>query len=144
MFIKYATFAITKFDIFWRFTIAYVPFLCYICGNRFRHASHRTAYQGGTFAFYTMNKYNNKALSIQEQIERLKKNGLIIDDVNQANKTLSIISYFRLASYWRPMEEKDQEQIGKWNRFGKHKKKNIPKTTVHQRLFWGLLYCLFL
>ena len=30
-----------------------------------------------------MNKYNNKALSIQEQIERLKKYGLIIDDVNQ-------------------------------------------------------------
>ena len=51
-----------------------------------------------------MNKYNNKALSIQEQIERLKKYGLIIDDVNQANKTLSIISYFRLACYWRPME----------------------------------------
>lgn len=55
-----------------------------------------------------MNIYNNKALSIQEQIERLKKNGLIIDDENQANKTLSIISYFRLASYWRPMEEKGQ------------------------------------
>ena len=33
---------------------------------------------------------------------------MIIDDVNQANKTLSIISYFRLASYWRPMEEKGQ------------------------------------
>lgn len=74
-----------------------------------------------------MNKYNNKALSIQEQIERLKKNGLIIDDENQANKTLSIISYFRLASYWRPMEEKDQEKIGKWNRFGKHKRKISPR-----------------
>ena len=55
-----------------------------------------------------MNIYNNKALSIQEQIERLKKNGLIIDDENQTNKNLSIISYIRLASYWRPMEGKGQ------------------------------------
>ena len=92
------------FCFFQRLTIANVSFLYYLCSNRFRHASHRTAYQGGTFAFYAMNKYNNKALSIQEQIERLKKYGLIIDDVNQANKTLSIISYFRLACYWRPME----------------------------------------
>ena len=63
-----------------------------------------------------MNIYNNKALSIQEQIERLKKNGLIIDDENQTNKTLSIISYFRLASYWRPMEEQDQAHRFKPNR----------------------------
>ena len=53
--------------------------------------------------------------SIEEQIARLKKNGLIIDDVNQANKTLSIISYFRLASYWRPMEEKNQSRQFKPN-----------------------------
>ena len=62
-----------------------------------------------------MNKYCNKALSIEEQIARLKKNGLIIDDANQANKTLSIISYFRLASYWRPMEEKNQSRQFKPN-----------------------------
>ena len=52
-----------------------------------------------------MNEYTNRALSIEEQITRLKDNGLIIDDAKVAHKYLSIISYFRLASYWRPMEK---------------------------------------
>ena len=77
----------------------------YLRSNRFRHASHRPAYQGGTFTLYTMSEYTNRALSIEEQIVRLKENGLIIDDEKVAHKFLSIISYFRLASYWRPMEK---------------------------------------
>ena len=52
-----------------------------------------------------MSEYTNRALSIEEQIVRLKENGLIIDDEKAAYKYLSIISYFRLASYWRPMEK---------------------------------------
>lgn len=51
-----------------------------------------------------MTKYTNKALSIEEQIIRLKSSGLIIDNEQEAHKVLSIISYFRLACYWRPME----------------------------------------
>lgn len=54
---------------------------------------------------YAMSEYTNRALSIDEQITRLKKNGLIIDNEKDAHKYLSIISYFRLASYWRPMEK---------------------------------------
>ena len=52
-----------------------------------------------------MSEYVNRALSIEEQIARLKENGLIIDDERVAYKSLSIISYFRLASYWKPMEK---------------------------------------
>ena len=65
-----------------------------------------TSVPGRNFYFkYIMSEYTNKALSIEEQIERLKGNGLIIDDEQTAHKYLSIISYFRLASYWRPMEK---------------------------------------
>ena len=51
-----------------------------------------------------MAEYTNQALEIEEQIERLEKNGLIIADREQAIRILSIVSYFRLANYWRPME----------------------------------------
>jgi len=34
----------------------------------------------------------------------LRQRGLIINDESYAISQLSIISYFRLASYWRPME----------------------------------------
>ena len=51
-----------------------------------------------------MVEYTNQALEIEEQIERLEKNGLIIADREQAIRILSIVSYFRLANYWRPME----------------------------------------
>ena len=64
-----------------------------------------------------MIEYTNKALSIDDQIARLKEYGLIIDDEAEAHKYLSIISYFRLASYWRPME-KSLHQFKPNSRFG--------------------------
>ena len=48
--------------------------------------------------------YANQALEIEQQIERLERNGLIISDKENAIRILSIISYFRLANYWRPLE----------------------------------------
>ena len=51
-----------------------------------------------------MVEYTNQALDIEQQIERLERNGLIITDKEYAIRILSIISYFRLANYWRPME----------------------------------------
>ena len=48
--------------------------------------------------------YTNQALEIEQQIERLERNGLIISDKENAIRILSIISYFRLANYWRPLE----------------------------------------
>ena len=53
---------------------------------------------------YLMTKYTNRALEIQQQIGRLEENGLIISNKEHAVSVLSIISYFRLANYWRPME----------------------------------------
>ena len=62
-----------------------------------------------------MVEYTNRALEIEEQIERLEKNGLMIADKEQAIRTLSIISYFRLANYWRPMEIDKVNHIFKSN-----------------------------
>lgn len=49
--------------------------------------------------------YNKRPLTIEEQIIRLREQGMIITDEEFAKKILSEISYFRLAAYWRPMEE---------------------------------------
>lgn len=49
-------------------------------------------------------KYNKKPISIADQIAQLKSRGLIIEDENNVEKVLSIISYFRFANYLRPME----------------------------------------
>lgn len=50
-------------------------------------------------------KYTKQAISISQQIITLKSRGLIIDDEIQAESYLDIISYFRLADYWRYFEE---------------------------------------
>ena len=50
------------------------------------------------------NQYTKQAITISEQIAVLKRRRLIIDDEVQARKVLDIISYFRLADYWRFME----------------------------------------
>ena len=63
----------------------------------------RTAYTAGHFLFMG-NQYTKEAITISEQIDVLQRRGLIIDDEVQARKVLDIISYFRLADYWRFME----------------------------------------
>ena len=45
----------------------------------------------------------------------LKERGLIINDEKQALEQLRIISYFRLASYMRPMEQDKAAHIFKPN-----------------------------
>ena len=49
-------------------------------------------------------RYTKKAITISQQIDVLKRRGLIVDDEVQAERVLDIISYFRLADYWRFME----------------------------------------
>lgn len=44
-------------------------------------------------------RYTHNAITTEEQIQTLKRRGLLIDDVNFAIKTLDTISYFRLAGY---------------------------------------------
>lgn len=49
-------------------------------------------------------KYNKQPISIIDQINILKKRGLMFDDEQRAEKILENVSYFRLAGYWRTME----------------------------------------
>lgn len=48
--------------------------------------------------------YTKQTITIPQQISVLKLRGLIVDDDVQAEKVLEVISYFRLADYWRYME----------------------------------------
>ena len=63
-----------------------------------------TADQGGAFAFYIDMKYTKLPLDYPEIISLLKERGLIIEDDNKAKNYLKVISYFRLANYFHPME----------------------------------------
>lgn len=58
--------------------------------------------------------YSNNPLSIHDIIQMLKINrGLVIADENAAERQLSIIGYFRLANYMRPMESDKVNHIFK-------------------------------
>ena len=63
----------------------------------------RPADQGGTFLLYM--EYTKQPITLAEQINILKQRRLIVEDEDAALRILSFISYFRLASYWRVMEE---------------------------------------
>ncbi len=76
----------------------------YLCTVSFHHASHLNSEPGWNFCFKIM-QYNKQPISVADQIAQLKSRGLAIDDEAKAEKTLSVISYFRFANYLRPMEE---------------------------------------
>lgn len=62
--------------------------------------------------FYTpMVTYTKQPISIADQMTMLKKRGLLFDDEQVAVECLRIISYFRLANYWKPMESDSQEKL---------------------------------
>lgn len=50
-------------------------------------------------------EYTKQPFTIVEQIATLKQRGLIFDDEAAAAEVLENISYFRLAAYWRLMED---------------------------------------
>ena len=56
--------------------------------------------------FYSImsNIYTKQPLSIDDQIAKLRSQGLIIDNEDLARKVLGEVSYFRFAAYLRPME----------------------------------------
>ena len=55
--------------------------------------------------FYTpMATYTKQPTSIAVQMSMLKNRRLLFDDEQAAVECLKIISYFRLANYWKPME----------------------------------------
>ena len=94
----------------------YFTIKSYFCSNRFRHASHRTAYQGGTFALYIhgIHETTNRLSTANTDAERTW-----IDNQNARQalelEQLRIISYFRLANYLRPMEQDKIAHIFKLN-----------------------------
>ena len=49
-------------------------------------------------------EYNKQPISVKDQVAQLKARGLIVEDAGNAEKTLSVISYFRFANYLRPYE----------------------------------------
>ncbi len=75
----------------------------YLCNDSFHHASRQNSEPGWNFCFISM-EYTKQTISIADQIAQLKSRGLTIEDDTKAEKVLSTISYFRLASYLRPME----------------------------------------
>ena len=86
--------------------------------NRTRHrfsSARNVAYQGGTFFVYMVMKYTKQLLSLQQQIDVLKQRGLFIENEEEAKNALDIISYFRLAGYWRLMEADRQQHTFKPN-----------------------------
>ena len=89
--------------------------------NRTRHrfsSARNVAYQGGTFFVYTFMRYTKQLLSLQQQIDVLKQRGLLIENEEEAKRALDIISYFRLAGYWRLMEaDKQQHAFKSGSRF---------------------------
>jgi abortive infection bacteriophage resistance protein len=57
--------------------------------------------------------FDKKPLTIQEQIDQLKKRGLVIEDFDKADHYLSQINYYRLAGYWWPMQSDKTNHIFK-------------------------------
>lgn len=63
------------------------------------------AYHGGTSCIDKLMEYSKDAIDFASQLVILKNRGLIIENEDEALKSLHSISYFRLASYLPPMEE---------------------------------------
>ena len=55
--------------------------------------------------FYIGMNYSKLPISISDQISLLKGRGLVIGDDSYAKEQLGIISYFRLADYFQPLED---------------------------------------
>lgn len=59
--------------------------------------------------------YNKKAITFDEQIEKLKQRRLIINDERLARYYLETVGYYRLSGYWWPMLADKTERIFKSN-----------------------------
>ncbi len=59
--------------------------------------------------------YTKQPISIANQMEMLKNRGLLFDNEQAAIEYLKVISYFRLANYWKPMERDKVNHIFKPN-----------------------------
>jgi abortive infection bacteriophage resistance protein len=65
--------------------------------------------------FFLEFMFDKKPLTIQVQIGQLIDRGLLITDDDNAKHYLSLISYYRLAGYWWPMQADKENHIFKPN-----------------------------
>ena len=70
------------------------------------HASRRPAHPGRSSSFMD---YTKRPLTLQEQVDKLKGRGLIIDDEQLAKDYLYNISYYRLRAYTYPFQDNSDE-----------------------------------
>jgi abortive infection bacteriophage resistance protein len=56
-----------------------------------------------------MAKYNKPALTFKEQVDLLRSRGLVVEDLQRAERHLSNVSYYRLSAYMRPFRKLDVE-----------------------------------
>lgn len=59
--------------------------------------------------------FDKRAISIQEQLDKLKSRGLIINPEDEADHYLSHISYYRLGEYWHSMQSDKENHVFKPN-----------------------------
>ncbi len=77
----------------------------YFCSNKSHHAFQRCVPRWD-FAFYKgYMDYDKQPINVDEQVALLQNRGLVIEDIATAKLQLRNISYFRIASYLRYMEE---------------------------------------
>ena len=93
----------TKNPFFFCKTFDYFRQNTYLCINKSHHASRRKTSGPGWDVFYM--QYTKQPIPLAEQIKMLKQRGLIFENEDEALSVLNRVSYFRLASYWRIMEE---------------------------------------
>ena len=62
-------------------------------------------------------EYSKLPIDHVQQIELLKKRGLLIQNEGKALRQLQIISYFRLANYWHPLEQDKRTHLFKPNSY---------------------------
>ncbi|MBS1770545.1 MAG: Abi family protein [Acidobacteria bacterium] len=77
----------------------------YVCTNSSRHASRRISAPGRLFSFLYFASmshvpFDKEPLTLDEQVDQLKKRGMLIGDEVKARTCLSNISYYRLSAYW--------------------------------------------
>ena len=83
-----------------------------LCINKSHHASQRCVPRWD-FVFYKGMGYEKQPISIEEQLSLLKSRGLVIGDDSVAKLQLRNISYFRIVSYLRYLEEDRQSRLYK-------------------------------
>ena len=67
--------------------------------------------RAGRFVYIRFMRYNKQPISIADQIAVLKSRGMVFDNEQEAISVLENISYFRLAGYWRTMEQDSVQHL---------------------------------